>query len=127
MKRSHRGKRATTGQLIESYRHEAALHGRATDSGDSNAANRAAGQLARVYAELQRLGGDARRSLLPLLHDEDSSIRLWAAAHALEFAPSEGETALESLAATAVGFVRTDATMTLKEWREGRLRFPEPT
>lgn len=46
-----------------------------------------------------------------------------AGAHALEFAPHQGERVLEELSAHA-GLVGFDAKMTLQTWREGELRFP---
>jgi len=50
-------------------------------------------------------------------------VRIWAAAHALEFSPRDGEPVLVAIARLSepIGF---SAEMTLKEWRKGRLEFP---
>jgi hypothetical protein len=121
-----RGAKLDVAELVESYRHAAESHTRSTETGDSDSANRAAYGLAVIYSELRRRGRDAQERLLPLLHDQSSGVRLWAGAHALEFAPSEGALVLESLAAKGAGILGLSAAMTLKEWCEGRLRFPDP-
>jgi len=61
--------------------------------------------------------------LLPLLLSNDDGVREWAAAHALEFEPCQGEAVLLDIAKRKdlQGFT---ARMTLKVWREGTLRFP---
>ena len=61
--------------------------------------------------------------LLALLDHPDTSVRAWAAAHALEFAPAEGEPVLEEIASGA-DILAFNAEMTLTVWREGELRFP---
>lgn len=51
------------------------------------------------------------------------SVRVWAAAHALEFAPERGEPVLSHVAAEK-GILSFNARMTLEVWRAGDLRFP---
>lgn len=126
MKRPKLSELATI-SLIAAYRKSAERHGEATEAGDYVTANREAGDLAVIYAELRLRGLESQQCLLPLLCDPEDRVRLWAAAHALEFAPSIGEQVLAKLAETTIGFVKMDANMTLKEWREGRLRFPGTT
>jgi hypothetical protein len=88
------------------------------------AANAAAEELSTIYRELRSRGREAVESLLPLLKHPNASVRCWAAAHTLEFAPEEATAALEALATGAPGAMRATASMTLREWRAGRLRFP---
>jgi hypothetical protein len=57
--------------------------------------------------------------LLPLLEDSDVHVRMWAAAHALEFAPSEAEPVLASIGKLP-GLAGLSARMTLQEWQKGR-------
>lgn len=116
-----RWSRAALNELVEAYRGAASVHGRASTTGDYRRANAEADVIAAVYRELR--ARDAREVLLPLVDDEDEGVRGWAAAHALEFAPAAGEQALESLS-TGAGPLAFSATMTLREWREGRLVFP---
>ena len=112
---------ASTDQLVTSYARAASAHRRAIDSGDHEAANQQHDVVAAAYRELRRR--DVRDVLLPLLDTDDLGARAWVAAHALEFAPDEGERVLGEIVAEggAVGF---SAEMTLETWRKGDLRFP---
>ena len=85
-------------KLLDLYEEAARTHGRATEAGDSPSANSAAGTVSAVYMELRRRGIEAQRKMLVLLENSDSAVRLWAASHALEFAPDEGEPILLYLA-----------------------------
>jgi hypothetical protein len=107
---------------IERYAEAAAAHGRATEGGDSKSANKAYDIIADVYRELREEG--ARDRLLPLLEHPDASVRCWAGAHALEFAPEDGERVLTDLAQGDRSTIGFDAKMTLSEWRAGKLTFP---
>jgi len=118
-----RAKSASLDELLLAYRDAAKIHGAATESGEYKAGNKVFPVLNIVYSELRSRGDDARRALLPLLLDEDPGVRLHAATHALDFAPSEGERVLSSL--IHVGrFVGFTAELTLEEWKKGNLRFP---
>jgi hypothetical protein len=111
----------TLEELIAQYHDAARQHGSAKNS---KTANKAARQLAVTYRQIRELGSVACEGLLAFLVDDDSSVRSWAAAHALEFAPEKGEATLEALASGPPGPIRANATMTLREWRAGRLHFP---
>ena len=112
---------ASIEELVQEYERAAAAHGQALAAGDNRSANRSHDRIANAYREL-RSRAEAHH-LLPLLSSEDGSVRLWAAAHALEFAPGEGEPVLLGLAARP-GLLRARAEYTLKAWREGTLKFP---
>lgn len=116
-------KSATVEELFKQYKNAASMHGEGRKQGDLKVTNRAADTVASVYRELRRRGGDVRQAILPLLLSDHPSIRGWAAAHALEFAPEQGQPILESLAKEN-GLIGLSALMTLKVWREGNLRFP---
>ena len=109
--------------LIETYRIAASAHGRASASGDSRAANRAYKRLAVAYRTLRARGPGSQAKLVRLIKDRDAGVRVWVAAHALEFSPAAGEPVLVDLA-TRPGPVGVDAKITLQEWRAGRLTFP---
>lgn len=109
--------------LIERYVRAASAHGRATNDGDSEAANRAHDQVAQAYSEIRRRGSGMQEELLPLLDDPDPGVRSWAGAHALEFSPKKGERALRKVAGED-GLIAFSAEMTLETWKAGTLRFP---
>jgi Domain of unknown function (DUF2019) len=110
-------------ELVVTHAENAAAHGAASARGDPDAANRHHDAVAAIYRELRRRGPEAQRGLLPLLDDRDGWVLCWAASHALEFAPTDGEQVLLELA-NQEGLEGFTATTTLSEWRRGTLRFP---
>lgn len=109
--------------IVQRYADAAAAHGKASDLGDFKTGNQQHDIIAASYRELRRRGRDSQLALLPLLKHTDAHVRGWAAAHALEFAPAEGEATLKELCASG-GMTGFNAEMTLEEWRKGGLEFP---
>ena len=116
-------KRITTNELLHMYEQAAVEHGKGKLSGAIKVTNQAADRIAAIYRELRSRGDTERRAILPLLLSDDPNVRAWAGAHALEFAPDQGEPILAELAKER-GLIGFGAYMTLKVWREGQLRFP---
>ena len=114
----------TRAELVTRYVDAASRNGSATLRSDEEEANRAHDELAEIYRELRRRGGDDQAALLGLLDHEDTGVRLWAAAHALEFAPERGEPVLRRTRAEMKNLLGFVAGMTLARWREGALEFP---
>lgn len=110
-------------QLVGAYREAAMRHGEATENGDHEEANRSAEIVLSVYSELRRRGPAAQIRLLSFLADEAPGVRLWAASHALDFSPAEGARTLQELVSSE-RLIGLSAKTTLREWREGKLRFP---
>lgn len=90
---------------------------------DHKAANAAQRRLAAAYRELRRRGVAAQQRLLTLLDHPEPGVRAWVAAHAMEFAPEQGEPVLRALE-EAGGLIGFGAGETLKVWKAGKLRFP---
>jgi hypothetical protein len=109
-------------QLLSRYAEAAASHRAALTAGSTNQANQAADTIAAVYRELRSRGPDAQRLLLALLDHADPAVRVWAGAHALEFAPEQGEPVLEELAGHE-SVVGLNAETTLEVWRSDDLHF----
>jgi len=120
---SQKLKKLATEELVCLYQEAASVHGQANRSGDFRAGNPAADKVAAIYSEIRSRGLEHQRMLLPLLLSTDDGVRGWAAAHALEFEPRQGEAILLDIAKRK-GLQGFSATMTLKVWREGTLRFP---
>lgn len=80
----------------------------------------------RFVDKLQSLGQqmrstpDGQACLLDMLSDEDPYVRCWAAKDCLFFAPERAIPVLESLAQPG-GMLSLSASVTLDEWRIGRL------
>ncbi|RUO89666.1 DUF2019 domain-containing protein [Corallococcus sp. AB018] len=111
--------------LVRTYAEAAELHGQASVEGKHRAANTQYARLMAAWRELRNRGEAGRSALTGLLQDSNPRVRLWAASHALEFAPVLAEAELERLAQGPAGVVRLDAEMTLSEWRAGNLKFTE--
>ena len=116
--RTHEGRQTRSGVSCCSGK-----HGRTSVLCDFRDGNPEADTVAGVYRELRRRGREAQRALLPLVDDEEEGVRVWAAAHALEFALGVGEPAL-TLLSQGVGPAAFTATVTLCQWRKGELSFP---
>jgi hypothetical protein len=114
---------ADLADLILAYREAARVQGNATETGRPKVGNTAATLICSIYSELRHRGAESQRALLPLLTDDDASVRLWAASHALEFSPRAAEHALQSLIEVG-NLLSFCAQITLEEWRQGRLKFP---
>ena len=112
-------KQATTDELVARYAEAAHRHGEATAEA-GRPANPEADEIATIYRELRRRQKET--VLLALLDSQDAGVRAWAGAHALEFAPDEGEPVLARLAEDE-GLIAFGAKITLREWRAGRLQF----
>ena len=78
-------------------------------------------RLHRTYKAL-RGTEQGRRRLVELLDDGDVSVRCWAAAHSLEYAPDRARTILEGIRDDN-GPCSISAKYTLKEYDDGRLTF----
>jgi Domain of unknown function (DUF2019) len=76
-----------------------------------------------IYTELKSRGLPAQQSLSSLLTHPDSDVRCNAATLILEFAPSQAEPVLKSLAQLH-GFVAFEAKLALEGWEQGDLEFP---
>jgi len=110
--------------LVGRYAAAATIHGRATEQSDYEEGNAAHEVISSVYRELRRRGLGAQRALLELLSDPEPGVRSWAASHALEFSPSDGEPMLSELASRPKSLLSFSAKMALKQWQDGKLRFP---
>lgn len=116
-------KKADLTELVKAYSESAEVQAEATENGDFKTGNRASDLISAIYSELRHRGPEAQRALLPLLEADSPGVKLWAASHAMDFSPADGEPVLESL--VPVGrFLGLSAKTTLEEWRKGRLTFP---
>ncbi len=117
-------KNLDTATLVSDYREAAAAQWASIFGGKPKAAYKHSDKVVKMYTELRRRGDAARSALLPLLEDSDPGVRVWAAAHALEFAPEKAEPILIDLVQKPRGPTATIARYTLQQWRDGTLFFP---
>jgi hypothetical protein len=109
--------------LVQDYRQAAREFAAAIAEGDHRKANARHSRATKIYTELRNRGAEAQRALLPLL-GEDSPVRLWAATHALDFAPELGEAELEHIANSDPTPLGALAKTLLRSWKEGTLQRP---
>ena len=88
---------------------------------DPKIANRRARDLRRWYLQL-RESQPGRNAILALLTDPSPHVRVWAAAHSLEWSQAAARRTLEVLRDSG-GACSFDAEMTLREFDLGRLSF----
>ncbi len=72
------------------------------------------------YLQLKDAG--RLEELLNFLNHENPYVRLWAASYTLQIAPVKAEKTLEELSMTKGVMAGFSASITLKEWRAGRLQ-----
>lgn len=109
-------------KLVTAYADAATRYGRALSSYNFREANRQADRISELYLALRERGAKDRLALLPLLNHIEFGVRLWAAAHALEFAPDLAEPVLDKLMRVQ-GLPSQVAAATLRDWHSGDLHF----
>jgi Domain of unknown function (DUF2019) len=114
------GRGADVGSVLKEYTELAVLHGQALGEFDHKKSNRLHSRITKLYQALRALGPEAQNELLKLLEHPDSSVRCWAAAHALDFAPERGEPVLKQIAAEGPMPLCMSAETVLMGWRAGR-------
>jgi hypothetical protein len=107
--------------LISEYKEAALAHEKASLSGNYRVANREYETLVTIAKEIISRGSSAKDAFLCLLSDQNAFVKIWAATHALAFAPAQGEQALAE-ASHLSGLAGHTANITLQEWQAGKLR-----
>jgi len=110
-------------ELVAEYRHRAIEHGAATEVGDHRKANKHHDLLMAAIRGLRERGATGNEALLPLLDDDDQSVRCWAASHCLKVDENRARSTLEELGAQP-GIFAFNAQMVLSEWDKGTLDVP---
>ncbi len=109
----------TEKEAIESYITNAILHGKYTEAGDSKNTNIAHDKLIKSYKILKKQDSSLKQ-LIPLLQDNDISVRAWAATHLLPIDEKLALPVLEQLSKMN-SFIGLSAEMTIESWKSGTL------
>ena len=118
-------KNASLRDLSAQYEEAAGLHGETSRTGNPRTANAQYKRIVAAWKELRGRGEEGCAVLLQLMANSNPHVRVWAASHVLEFDPGAAEAELERLASGPPSIARSDAEMTLKEWRAGNLTFSD--
>lgn len=116
-------KKNSIAELSAMYEEAATMQWQALQDSNSRAANTQHKRIMALWKELKDRGNEGQAALLALMASSHPHVRVWAAAHVLEFHPRQAEAELERLANGPPSMIRLDAEMTLKQWRAGKLSF----
>jgi hypothetical protein len=113
-----------TSDLVQNFAKMASDRGSALRVAAPRKANALYRQMVEIYRELRRRGKEAQVQMLPLLRDENTDIRISVACFALEFEPEDASAVLEKIEREERNLLGFTAEMVLKQWKEGKIRFP---
>jgi hypothetical protein len=105
-------------ELVEEFAEAADLHFEAVEALDDEQANRQAGRLARLFAEIVKQGNDGREALLALVDSSNSAVAGMAAVYSLRYSPARCVALLKHLAKQP-GLLGFRAGAALQRWEEG--------
>ena len=108
--------------LIRSYSMAAIAYGKAIDSGNAKESDRQVQTVERAFAELKEMGRLGLTSLSKLLDSDDPGVRLWSAAHLLNY-PEFGSLLVLERLKRSPSILALTAEVTLERWRDGRLSY----
>src|SRR5436309_1155904 len=114
-------KTATVDQLLAAYVESSCIQ--ADPDTPYKVANKHYNVVESIFKELKTRGSDAYERILELQDDPRDEVRFWVGAHALEFAPVQGELLLQSIASNSGSKQKFDANLVLQKWRSGELKF----
>jgi hypothetical protein len=110
--------------LADRYLEAARRRGEALGVGDSDRANREFDELTAIYREFKRRGMGAFDTLIASSHDRDPNVRAAVGWALIELFPEKARAILTDVA-TQLGLPGFSAEMTLREWENGHLKFPD--
>jgi hypothetical protein len=111
----------TIAELKTEYRECAAEHGKATLSGDYEAANRSYDKLLALVPKIRAYGPEGEAALLELSRDSNDAVACWSATHALLFDEARALEVLGRISKKA-GPIGFNAKMVIQQWKKGELK-----
>ncbi len=111
-----------TEKIIQEFVNVARRRGSAVLNSETRTANRMFDRMRAIDQVLRRRGHDARMALLPLLKDEDRSVRYYAAKYMLGVTPATARQVIEAIAAINFDALSGDAGMCLDALDDGIFR-----
>ena len=111
-------------ELAHRYVEAARRRGEAIDVGDSDRANREFDEITAIYREFKRRGKGAFDALIASSRDRDPNVRAAVGWALVELFPERARAILTDVA-TQPGLPGFSAEVTLREWENGHLKFPD--
>lgn len=112
--------------IIQKYITACKAHGIASQAGKYKIANKEYSILLEIYKELEKNISIAEEIFKELLENKDIHVKIWASSHSLVLKIEKDKAEknlIEISKMQGIGTLRLDAEMTLKQWREGKLKF----
>lgn len=109
-------------ELVGKYAMAAEAYGNAVEEGDAEESNRQFQIIEDSFKTLKQQGAAGLESIAALLKADNPGVRLWSAAHLLNYPEYGSLLVLEKLKRSSSVLALT-AEITLEQWRNGNLRY----
>jgi len=108
--------------FISTYVNAAEGYARCIMSGDAKKGDRFFDEIEKVFLSIRKLGDEGLDGLSGLLVHQSEGVRLWAAAHLLNYPRYHSEQVLKTIigSGTVLGLT---AEITLDQWKNGMLKY----
>ena len=109
-------------ELLRMLEARAKVRGPELEKGLRSRSNAQVTIMAKLLIEILRRGDSGRQGILELLNSDNPHVRSWAAFLALEFDPATAEHVLQEISDNYQRGLRSEARITLAQWRKGQLK-----
>ena len=108
--------------LIVRYKTAAAGYAHAIEVGDAENSDKCFDEVESAFMDLKQQGRPGLEAVATLLGSDNEGVRLWAAAHLLNYPEFNSLPILEALIASSSILAMT-AEVTLDQWRNGQIKY----
>lgn len=108
--------------LIGRYKTAAAGYAQAIETGDAEKSDKCFDEIESAFRKLKQQGRSGLAAISNLLESDHDGVKLWAAAHLLNYPEFNSLPVLEKLRASSTILAMT-AEVTLDQWRNGQLKY----
>ena len=109
-------------EAITRYASAAEAYGRAIKNGQATESDKHFDAVEEAFAKLKAHGNNGLRAIAELLESKDDGVKLWSAAHLLNYPEFGSLEVLERLKRSR-SILALTAEVTLDQWRNGKLTY----
>lgn len=109
-------------ELLQCYATSAKAYGASIGAGDAKQSDKHFDAVEVAFENLKQLGRPGLEAISRLLDSEDEGVRLWSAAHLLNYPEFNALPVLEQLKRSP-SILSLTAEITLDQWRNGNLKY----
>jgi hypothetical protein len=107
---------------LRKYAAAAASYGRAVNNGHVKQSDKCFDEVEKAFEELKLFGDQGLQAVANLLQSDDEGVRLWSAAHLLNYPRFGALPVLEKLKQSP-SILSLTAEVTIDQWRDGKLTY----